>query len=300
MPKHKKADDVITCRDVSLPEEHMLRAAQTAIETNPANRPRVGMLAALLSDKEFEAVGHPAFLAMLTTKYWGTDGIKLTVSFMDNPTVACRNLILAHMNAWHEWANVEFVYTAAADGQVRVDRARREGYYSYLGTDVLHIPAGQRTMNLEAFTENTSDSEYRRVVRHETGHTLGCPHEHLRAQIIAKLDRQKTLDYFRKYQGWDANTTTQQVLTPISESSVMGTPNADETSIMCYQLPGSITTSGLPIAGGTDINDSDRAFIAKMYPLPNKPPVLAADMIRIDLVKKAVILPSGWTQSVAG
>ena len=40
-------------------------------------------------------------------------------------------------------------------------------------------------MNLEAFTMQTPDSEFHRVVRHEAGHTLGFPHEHMRKAIVA-------------------------------------------------------------------------------------------------------------------
>ena len=54
-----------------------------------------------------------------------------------------------------------------------------EGYWSYLGTDIRLIPRNRPTMNLQGFTMNTSESEYKRVVRHETGHTLGFPHEHI-------------------------------------------------------------------------------------------------------------------------
>jgi hypothetical protein len=54
-----------------------------------------------------------------------------------------------------------------------------EGYWSYLGTDIRLIPWNRPTMNLQGFTMNTSESEYKRVVRHETGHTLGFPHEHI-------------------------------------------------------------------------------------------------------------------------
>jgi hypothetical protein len=35
---------------------------------------------------------------------------------------------------------------------------------------------------------------------------------------------------------------------------------------MCYQLPGAITTDGKPIVGGIDINDTDFAFAARIYP----------------------------------
>jgi hypothetical protein len=59
----------------------------------------------------------------------------------------------------------------------------------------------------------------------------------------------------------------QQVLTPLDERSIMGTA-PDQTSIMCYQLPGEITRDGEPILGGTDINQTDYDFVASIYPKP--------------------------------
>ncbi len=37
----------------------------------------------------------------------------------------------------------------------------------------------------------TPESEYHRVVRHETGHTLGFPHEHMRKELVEKIDRRR-------------------------------------------------------------------------------------------------------------
>jgi hypothetical protein len=37
-----------------------------------------------------------------------------------------------------------------------------------------------------------------------------------------------------------------------------------------YQLPGSITRDGRPIIGGTDINRTDAAFAARIYPKPGR------------------------------
>jgi hypothetical protein len=122
-------------------------------------------------------------------------------------------------------------------------------------------------MNLQGFTMNTPESEYRRVIRHEAGHTLGCPHEHMRQALVARIDPAKAYEYFRRTQGWDKQTVDQQVLTPLNEQSLMGTA-ADQTSIMCYQLPGSITRDGQPILGGMDINQTDYAFIGRIYPKP--------------------------------
>ena len=71
--------------------------------------------------------------------------------------------------------------------------------------------------------------------------------------------------YFERTQNWDAETVDQQVLTPLSARSIMATP-PDETSVMCYQLPGSITKDGKPIIGGRNINESDQSFANRVYP----------------------------------
>ena len=103
------------------------------------------------------------------------------------------------------------------------------------------------------------------MVRHETGHTLGAPHEHMRKDLVARIDPQKAYAYFLRTQGWSQEEVDQQVLAPLDEQSLMGTP-ADQTSIMCYQLPGSITRDGGPIVGGLDINATDYAFMGRIYP----------------------------------
>jgi hypothetical protein len=120
-------------------------------------------------------------------------------------------------------------------------------------------------MNLENFTMNTPDSEFYRVIRHEAGHTLGFPHEHMRKELIARIDRQKAYAYFWQNDRWDRATVDQQVLTPLDDRSIVGTP-PDQDSIMCYQLPGSITRDGKPIRGGLDINATDAAFCGRIYP----------------------------------
>jgi hypothetical protein len=182
---------------------------------------------------------------------------------METTPANLRTRIISHMNAWTRTGSISFVWTSGT-GQIRISRGGG-GYYSYLGTDVLLIPKNRQTMNLQSFTMNTPESEYKRVVRHETGHTLGCPHEHMRKALVARLDPQKAYDYFLRTQGWDKATVDAQVLTPLDERSLMSTP-PDQTSIMCYQLPGSITRDGRPILGGNDINATDYAFIGKIYP----------------------------------
>jgi hypothetical protein len=140
------------------------------------------------------------------------------------------------------------------------------GYWSWVGTEILEIPNDEPTMNLEGFTMRVSDAEFRRVVRHEAGHTLGFDHEHMRGALVKKIDRQKAFAFFDRTQGWTQKEVEAQVLTPLSQRSIMGTAEADPLSIMCYQIPGAITKDGKPIVGGKDINPTDFAFAASVYP----------------------------------
>jgi Astacin (Peptidase family M12A) len=248
------------CTPKALPTRLVMKAAETAVRINPVNAPAFAAFAAAAVDFQ---VMEPARIAILTSKYWGPTPRRLTVSFMESTPANLRTRIISHMNAWTNTGCISFVETSGT-GEVRISRGPG-GYYSYLGIDILHIPKNRQTMNLEGFTMNTPESEYKRVVRHETGHTLGAPHEHMRKALVARIDPQKAYAYFLRTQGWDKATVDAQVLTSLDEASLMSTP-PDQTSIMCYQLPGSITRDGTPILGGVDINPTDYAFIGKIYP----------------------------------
>ena len=255
------------CTIKTLPADQMLAAARTATDINPANAPPPA-----LNEAQFPTLLglEPAQrIAVLTSKYWDSKGVDLTVGFMEAIADDLKARILSHMNACGTAGspvrNIRF-HWVARDPQVRITR-EGDGYWSYLGTDVLHIPAREPTMSLQAFTMQTPEAEYVRVVRHETLHTCGCPHEHMRKAIIDRLDEAKTIAWGRTALGWDEQTVRQQILTPLGEGSLTGqSPTADQDSIMCYRLPGSITKDGQPIRGGDDLNQTDRTYLAKLYP----------------------------------
>jgi hypothetical protein len=250
-----------TCTVKTLPLDQHVAAAAKAVEINPANAAGARMFQQALPDTVIPA----EHLAVLTTKYWGKAGVRLTVGFLDNPAPDLRARILSHMNAWNGTANVQFVETAV-NPQVRIARTAGDGYWSYLGTDVSSIPANQPTMNLDSFSMATADSEFHRVVRHETGHTLGFPHEHTRSQIVARIDREKAITYFMTTQGWSREKVIAQVLTPLDNSALIASATADPNSIMCYWLPASIMTDGIAVPGGTDIDGTDAQFAGSVYP----------------------------------
>jgi hypothetical protein len=276
----KRSPKFIPCTIQRLPPELLVPAAQTATAENPANAPRPGAVAALVrllgsilfperpEEERPEIPPEPPHIALLTEKYWGVGGKVIPTYFMDTQDTTLKNKLLASFNAWQD--NVKWVESSAGNSLARVSR-QRGGYWSYLGTDYAHIPQNQPTMNLERWTLNTPESEWLRVPTHESGHGRGYPHEHLRRALVDFLDRAKTIAYFGQTQGWSPQEVMAQVLTPLDEASLMATP-ADSDSIMCYQLPASITTNGQPIRGGSHINATDLAFSQQRYPSPNAPP----------------------------
>ncbi len=222
------ADDIqLVCSPKSLPPARWIAAADRAVEQNPANHPRLERLIRAMPDVHIDKLR----IAVVTAKYWGPAGIKLTVGFLDGPASNLRKRILLHMNAWAKTANVRFVESRAHPKVriARIDQGDDAGYWSYVGTDILSADAGAPTMNLQGFTMNTPESEFHRVVRHETGHTLGFPHEHMRRELVAKIDPHKAIAYFGATQGWsplwEAWTSTSGT-TNLQARSIRRPPNA--------------------------------------------------------------------------
>jgi hypothetical protein len=261
-----KSTRLIVCTPRHLPRHAWPRAATKAIAVNPDNRPPA------LDEDEVPMGSEGEKLAIDVTRYWGNKGVHLTVGFFETPDQALHKRILLHLNAWGKSANVVFV-ESASEPQVRIARwtgneaaPGEDGYWSNLGTDILLIDADRPTMNLEGFTMQTLDSEFYRVVRHEAGHTLGFPHEHMRKTLVQRLDREKVIRDYMEAQGWTRQEVIDQVLTPLEESSLLGTPMPEADSIMCYEISGELTMDGKPIVGGTDITTNDHAFAAQIYP----------------------------------
>src|SRR5580765_2799406 len=170
----------IVCRPRLLTPAQEEVAVRRAIEINPAN----AVTARTVARTPVGRRGGPRRLALLIENRWPKAGVDLSVQFLDNESKELRRRILLHMNAWSKTANIQFKETSGA-GLVRITRLDQPeemaGYWSYVGTQILGIEEDQPTFNLEGFTTRTSEAEFRRVVRHEAGHTLGFEHEHMRS-----------------------------------------------------------------------------------------------------------------------
>ncbi|WP_084525841.1 M12 family metallopeptidase [Nocardia vaccinii] len=255
--------ETIVCTPKSLPSDQLREAARVAMDINPANRPYLRPVAGIVGERAVTK----EFICALTSKYWQPNGVHLQVRFLDTNDKDLKNRIISHMNAWSEKANISFKASQSNDAQVRIARTPGDGYWSYLGTDIGQISSDEPTMNLDSFGMNTDESEYKRVVRHETGHTLGFPHEHLRREVVDRIDKDMAVRYFYDTCGWSKAVTIAQVLTPLEELELIE-GQLDTESIMCYQLSAYIMKDGTAVPGGLDIDKLDRIFVQRLYPMP--------------------------------
>ena len=193
-------------------------------------------------------------------KFWPA-GQVLRVRFLNGST-ALQNKVLNYAKTWSTHANVTFVKVTAGTAETRV-RFGNLGHNSYVGTDNLSIAANLQTMNLQ-FTDNTSESEVRRVSLHEFGHALGLMHEHQNPFANISWDKPKVYAYYAATQGWSQQMVDAQVLNKLAYAPTQHT-GLDPLSIMSYSIPASLTTNGFSIPWNTELSVIDKEFIGKMY-----------------------------------
>src|SRR5262245_8816051 len=121
---------IIVCRPKSLPLDKLVAAERRAIEINPENE--LGLRT--VERTPIGRRGGPRRIVVVVDRKWPSKGVRLSVSFLDNPSTALRTRILKHMNAWGQHANVLFSETNGV-GQVRIARLDSpddmSGYWSY-------------------------------------------------------------------------------------------------------------------------------------------------------------------------
>jgi hypothetical protein len=252
-----------TCSLRRLPPEMHLEAAWHAAVLRPSNAPE---LVALAYDHPHDEVLPPAAITLLRSKFW-PNGYQIKVAFQGgSPAINAK--VLEFANHWSRWANVGFIDVGPGDQPDVLTSYALEGYWAYLGPDnrIVTQRMKQVSCNFQGFDKGTMpESEWYRVVEHEFGHILGAEHEHMRPEIVARIDPAKAYPYFLEREHWDKEMVDSQVLTPLDMTGTLASA-PEETSIMSYWLSGSIMKDGRAVRGGSRITDLDGRTTGIAYP----------------------------------
>ncbi|MBD2065978.1 hypothetical protein H6F93_00220 [Leptolyngbya sp. FACHB-671] len=202
------------------------------------------------------------YLVGMIPYLWET-GKTLRVRFLDgDPIIHAKVEQVAHQ--WSKFANIKFRFGNDPDAEIRISFTR-SGSWSMLGTGALQVARSEPTMNFGWLTPTSPDEEYSRVVLHEFGHALGFTHEHKHPEAGIKWNRSAVIDYYRRTNGWDEETTVRNVLQADSKDETQYS-NFDRDSIMLYAIPAQLTTDGFSVGWNTQLSATDMQFAQILYP----------------------------------
>jgi hypothetical protein len=261
------------CRECRVSHHLSIKNLKNAFIEKPGN------LIKSVSDKEMailenyawkNVVKKPAHFTPLAkmaseiNKEW-KPGRVLKVSFMGgNKTVKER--IIRHAKRWMDFANIELDFvTGKKPGDIRIAFDKKDGSWSYVGTEILSIGKTEPTMNFGWLTPTLDDIEYNRVVLHEFGHSLACIHEHERPDNGIPWDKPKVYEYYRQTDGWTKKEVDEQVFSLYDMDQVRAN-KLDKKSIMMYPVPEALTKGNYEIGWNNDLSENDKKFIARLYP----------------------------------
>ena len=232
-----------------LPLDLHLQAEQLAISANFNNLPGP------------TASGEPLQLALDVRKMW-PNGQRLRIRFLDgHPLVQGR--VINWAQQWTEYANLIFDFGNHNEADIRISFAD-VGSWSCVGIDASFVEQHKPTMNFGWLTPSSSDKDYAEVVLHEFGHAIGCIHEHQTPIAKISWNRKAVYDYCAKL-GWSKHDTDSNFFEILDRNST-NFSHFDPNSIMLYPILADFTLNGFEIPANSRLSDTDKQFIAKMYP----------------------------------
>lgn len=194
--------------------------------------------------------------AALTLGLWAP-GTTLRIAFSGG-RLADRAAVMKAAAIWMEHANIRIVQVASGPAELRFGFDKSLGSWSYVGKECLTIPADRPTGNM-----GWPDDPGRDL--HELGHALGLEHEH-ETHYIPWNKSACYAFYGGPPNNWSEQEVDEQVLSQLDPATLTETA-LDKQSIMLYPCPAALLTDPSFATGWNEtLSDTDKAFIARMYP----------------------------------
>lgn len=196
--------------------------------------------------------------------YYWSPGSTIKVKLMGGSTYT-RQRVMHHAKTWTKYANLNFKFVDYGSADIRVAFTQNGSSWSVVGKQALYMNNNEPTMNFGWLNDRTPDYEFQRTVLHEFGHALGLLHEHQNPTGGIPWDKEAVYDYYRRTQGWNRQTTYENVMQK-AERSQSQYSKYDPESIMHYPIDGRLTGGQYEVGMNSTLSPIDVAYIAEMYP----------------------------------
>lgn len=193
------------------------------------------------------------------------NGSVLKVRFIGG-TSKQKEMAVHYIKTVDDMCGLSFKIVKSGPAEVRIGFIQESGHWSYVGKDNLYIPNNQQTMNL-GLTGNEGDKETRRVCIHETFHAIGLGHEHQHPRTIVDWNYRNVYAIYARTQGWSKAEIDYQVLRRPTAFGMVGTPTADNNSIMMYPRDRAMVNDPKFVVGwNSKESELDITTVASLYP----------------------------------
>ena len=214
--------------------------------------------------------------AAQSDRLWN-NGDTIKVKFL-NGSATLHEKVISVAKEWELYANITFNFVNDGDAPVRVGFDWNENRYvtwSYIGTDCkLLEDQSEATLSfciLDAFIRLNEERFVRGDILRAFGQVLGLELESRNINFIpAWIPRPNRVQAYWEYEISDVmwEELKKYVFDPLDADLAICTESYDELSIMVWPFPKNILVNGGSNGENTELSDTDKEFIARLYPNP--------------------------------